>query len=197
MTNNFHENLKKIRESRKISQSSIAEKIGVSQPAVVKWEDPIKRGYPLTDKLIKVIDILDVSAASILFKTSATLIIIKADITEAVRKECQAIKLAFAQEKPKDIMKAQAIRKMEEELSGKILSEFELSRQQYDVYLGIRELCGENSDKTILEFLKTSVPEQYRVKIGKYYYLEKLERYKNQIESGDMTATIPDYKIFS
>ena len=50
MTNNFADNLKKIRKDNNLSQEQLAEKLGVSRQAISKWESA--SAYPEMDKII-------------------------------------------------------------------------------------------------------------------------------------------------
>ena len=57
------ENIRKLREERKLTQEQVAEALGVSFQAVSSWERDEYR--PDTDKLIRLAEILDVSISSI------------------------------------------------------------------------------------------------------------------------------------
>ena len=57
------ENIRKLREERKLTQEQVAEAIGVSFQAVSSWERDEYR--PDTDKLIRLAEVLDVSISSI------------------------------------------------------------------------------------------------------------------------------------
>ena len=60
----FSENLKAVRQDKKLSQEDLAELLGVSRQAVSKWEQD--SGYPETEKLIQIAQKLDVSLDSLL-----------------------------------------------------------------------------------------------------------------------------------
>ena len=57
------ENIRQLREERKLTQEQVAEALGVSFQAVSSWERDEYR--PDTDKLIRLAEVLDVSISSI------------------------------------------------------------------------------------------------------------------------------------
>ena len=60
---NIGENIKTLREERKLTQEQVAEELGVSFQAVSSWErDEYK---PDTDKLIKLAGLFDVSVSAL------------------------------------------------------------------------------------------------------------------------------------
>lgn len=61
----FSENLKKIRESRRLSQEELAELLGVSRQAVSKWEQGM--GYPEVEKLLLLSHKLNISLDELMF----------------------------------------------------------------------------------------------------------------------------------
>jgi transcriptional regulator with XRE-family HTH domain len=60
----FSENLKNARKNKNLSQEQLAELLNVSRQSVSKWEQD--NGYPETEKLMQVAQILDVSLDSLL-----------------------------------------------------------------------------------------------------------------------------------
>lgn len=65
----FAENLKQIRNKKKLTQERLAELLSVSRQAVSKWEQGV--GYPETEKLIILAKVLDTSL-DWLFETELT-----------------------------------------------------------------------------------------------------------------------------
>ena len=64
MRNNFSNNLKIIREERKISQQEIADKIGVDRSAISYWESG--KSDPTMGNVVKLADILNVDILSLI-----------------------------------------------------------------------------------------------------------------------------------
>ena len=61
---NFSENLQNLRNSKKMTQEELAEKLDVSRQAVSKWESG--SGYPETEKILLICDIFDCSMDSLM-----------------------------------------------------------------------------------------------------------------------------------
>ena len=79
----FAENLKILRKEKYLSQEQLAEIMGVSRQAVLKWEQG--SGYPETEKLIDLAQKLDVSLDMLLLdKASASNVNVKGETVVAL-----------------------------------------------------------------------------------------------------------------
>lgn len=63
----FHEVLKSLRESKKISQAALAEKLSIDQTAVSKYERNIQ--LPEVRTLIKIAELFEISTDELIFST--------------------------------------------------------------------------------------------------------------------------------
>lgn len=66
----FANNLKNLRQIKKITQSELANKLSISRTSVVMWESG--QNYPSIDKLIELCEILDCSVDFLLGISSST-----------------------------------------------------------------------------------------------------------------------------
>ena len=66
MTNQFSENLKKIRKEHNLSQEQLADELGVSRQAISKWESAA--AYPEMDKIIALCDKFNLNIDDLLHK---------------------------------------------------------------------------------------------------------------------------------
>ena len=66
MSNQFSENLKKIRKEHNLSQEQLADELGVSRQAISKWESSM--AYPEMDKIIALCDKFDLNIDDLLHK---------------------------------------------------------------------------------------------------------------------------------
>ena len=60
----FGENLRNVRKKKNITQEDLAEILGVSRQAISKWESD--NGYPETEKLLVISEVLNISIDSLL-----------------------------------------------------------------------------------------------------------------------------------
>lgn len=60
----FHENLRRLRKEKKLSQDELAKKLSISQQAVGKWEN--QQAFPSMDMLVKLARTLHVSIDSLI-----------------------------------------------------------------------------------------------------------------------------------
>lgn len=67
---NFHETLKKLRESKKMSQATLAEKLGIDQTAVSKYERA--KQLPEVRTLVKISELFDITLDELIFSTGFT-----------------------------------------------------------------------------------------------------------------------------
>lgn len=66
----FHEILKKLREKHKMTQTELAETIGVDQTAISKYERG--KGFPEVEKLIRLSERFDIDLDTLIFSTGFT-----------------------------------------------------------------------------------------------------------------------------
>lgn len=67
---NFHETLKMLRESKKMSQATLAEKLGIDQTAVSKYERA--KQLPEVRTLVKISELFDITLDELIFSTGFT-----------------------------------------------------------------------------------------------------------------------------
>lgn len=64
MENYFADNLKKLRQNKKLSQNKLGEKVGYNQTTIARWED--KEMSPSVENVLKLADLFDVDLATLL-----------------------------------------------------------------------------------------------------------------------------------